>query len=116
MVSNTTLAALCVWSGLHEHLMFDSYILANSIQLYADRVKVRQVEEYAFAENENRLPGQYWLDIEPPKVFYLMSFKVVYLLLSNSRLFLTSLNQYWELFTYRMIFLLLVLKCSSKKS
>ena len=68
MVSNSALAAVCVWSGLQEHLLFESYILAGSIQAYADELKAKQVKEYELAEKEDRSPGQYWLEIEPPKV------------------------------------------------
>jgi endoribonuclease Dicer len=70
MVSNSALAAVCVWSGLQEHLLFESYILAGSIQAYADELKVKQAKEYDHAEQEDRPPGQYWLEIEPPKVNY----------------------------------------------
>lgn len=69
-MSNSTLAAVCVWSGLQEHLLFESYILAGSIQAYADELKLKQTKEYELAEKENRAPGQYWLEIEPPKVSY----------------------------------------------
>lgn len=68
MVSNATLAAVCVWSGLHEHLMFESYTLANNIRIYADELSTKEGEEYALAQKECRSPGQYWLEIEPPKV------------------------------------------------
>jgi endoribonuclease Dicer len=68
MVSNSALAAVCVWSGLQEHLLFESYILAGSIQTYADELKTRQAKEYELAEKEDRPPGQYWLEVEPPKV------------------------------------------------
>ncbi|TFK55753.1 ribonuclease III [Heliocybe sulcata] len=67
MVSNSALAALCVWSGLHRHLLFESKELASSIQTYEAQLKVRQDTEYAEADLEGRSPGQYWLDIEPPK-------------------------------------------------
>jgi len=67
MVSNATLAAVCVWSGLHQHLLLESYQLACSIQTYVDNLKYKQDEEYKRAEKEGRSPGQYWLEIEPPK-------------------------------------------------
>ncbi|KAF7966789.1 hypothetical protein HWV62_36991 [Athelia sp. TMB] len=67
MVSNSALAAVCVQSGLQEHLLFDSYILASSIQTYTDELAAKQAAEYALAEKEDRQPGQYWLDLEPPK-------------------------------------------------
>lgn len=68
MVSNSALAAICVWSGLHEHLLYESYPLAASIQEYVTTLKAKQNEEYQAAEREGRSPGQYWLEIEPPKV------------------------------------------------
>jgi endoribonuclease Dicer len=67
MVSNSALAAVCVWSGLQEHLLLESYNLASSIQVYTDRLKVKQAAEYETAAREGRSPGQYWLEIEPPK-------------------------------------------------
>jgi endoribonuclease Dicer len=48
--------------------LLESYQLASSIQIYADKLKSKQTEEYKLAEKEGRLPGQYWLEIEPPKV------------------------------------------------
>ena len=81
MVSNSALAAVCVWSGLQEHLLFESYILAGSIQAYANQLKGKQAKEYELAEKEDRPPGQYWLEIEPPKVCYLSSLRT--LLLTN---------------------------------
>ncbi|KAH8830845.1 hypothetical protein DL96DRAFT_1668523 [Flagelloscypha sp. PMI_526] len=67
MVSNSALAALCVWSGLHEHLLFESIYLSSTIQEYITVIKNRQADEYAAAEREHRNPGQYWLEVEPPK-------------------------------------------------
>jgi hypothetical protein len=68
MVSNSALAAVCVWSGLQEYLLFESSQLSSSIQSYADELKERQEKEYELAKEEARSPGQYWLDTEPPKV------------------------------------------------
>jgi endoribonuclease Dicer len=68
MVSNSVLAAICVWSGLYKHLIYDSYVLAKSIREYVHKLETNQVAEYEAAEREGRTPGQYWLDIEPPKV------------------------------------------------
>lgn len=67
MVSNSALAAVCVSSGLRKHLLFESYQLAGSIEVYANELKARQQKEYLAAEREGRSPGQYWLGIEPPK-------------------------------------------------
>ena len=68
MVSNVTLAAVCVWSGLHEYLLFESGVLEDSILAYADQMKEQQKRAYEQASRENRPPGQYWVEIEPPKV------------------------------------------------
>ena len=68
MVSNSALAAVCVWSGLHEFLLFESSQLSTSIQEYAIELKDKQEQEYLLAEQEGRSAGQYWHDIEPPKV------------------------------------------------
>ncbi|KAL5527188.1 hypothetical protein ACEPAG_5979 [Sanghuangporus baumii] len=67
MVSNAALAAVCIWSGLHEHLLFESASLENNIQTYADELYDKQMTEYEHATREARQPGQYWIDIEPPK-------------------------------------------------
>jgi len=68
MVSNSALAAVCVWSGLHEYLLFESSDLASNIRDYVDQLNERKAKEYISAEEEERSPGQYWLDVEPPKV------------------------------------------------
>ncbi|KAH8113318.1 ribonuclease III [Phellopilus nigrolimitatus] len=67
MVSNAALAAVCVWSGLHEHLLFESSALEESIQAYADALEEKQRAAHELAAKEKRLPGQYWVEIEPPK-------------------------------------------------
>lgn len=68
MVSNATLAAICVSCGLQDHLLFDSHQLAVNIQEYAQKITEKAEKEYRDAEAENRRPGQYWVGIEPPKV------------------------------------------------
>ncbi|KAK0473131.1 hypothetical protein EDD18DRAFT_1197346 [Armillaria luteobubalina] len=67
MVSNRALAALCVCSGLHQHLLFQSAELALSISRYEKELKRKQSEEYTAAQQEGRAPGQFWFDIDPPK-------------------------------------------------
>lgn len=71
MVSNSVLAAICVWSGLHKHLHYESHVLANNIREYIKKLEAKQACEYEAAEQEGRAPGQYWLDIDPPKVSHL---------------------------------------------
>jgi len=68
MVSNSALAAVCVWSGLQKYLLFESSQLEHGIQSYVNELNAKQAEEYVLAEQEGRSPGQYWLDLEPPKV------------------------------------------------
>ena len=68
MVSNSTLAAICVIAGLHRHLLYDSSELKNNIDMYEATLKTRRDREYETAAMENRRPGQYWSDLEPPKV------------------------------------------------
>ncbi|KAG2369893.1 hypothetical protein BDR07DRAFT_1447280 [Suillus spraguei] len=68
MVSNSALAAVCVRTGLHAYLLYESYALGNSIQSYAEQLETRCQEEYQKAVRDGRPPGQYWLDMEPPKI------------------------------------------------
>lgn len=68
MVSNSALAAVCVWSGLSEHLVFESNRMGGHFLEYTVKLKAKQDEEYSAAKREGRSPGQYWVDIEPPKV------------------------------------------------
>ncbi|KAI6105665.1 hypothetical protein F5141DRAFT_1189462 [Pisolithus sp. B1] len=67
MVSNSALAALCVSSGLYEHLHYDSHSLARSFEAYVKKVEARRLQETRLAAQNERSPGQYWLDIESPK-------------------------------------------------
>ena len=68
MVSNSALAAICVITGLHRHLICHSPELKNSIDTYEVTLQSRRAREYETATKENRRPGQYWTDLEPPKV------------------------------------------------
>ncbi|KAF5317594.1 hypothetical protein D9611_014873 [Ephemerocybe angulata] len=67
MVSNSTLAAICVSSGLRDHLLFDSQQLAQSIEEYVTVITEKADEENRAAEAERRPAGQFWLGVEPPK-------------------------------------------------
>jgi len=67
MVSNQALGAICVEVGLHEHLMFESFDLANKIRAYAEILKQKRDAEYKLAKEEDRAPGQYWIETTPPK-------------------------------------------------
>lgn len=66
MVSNTTLAALCVSCGLHKYIHFDSYALATTFETYTQQLEANRLEAEAAAEDN--LPRQHWLQVEPPKV------------------------------------------------
>jgi endoribonuclease Dicer len=69
MVNNDTLAALCITSGLYEHLLFDKESdLYRTTQDYRQSILRRQQAEYAAAISEMRSPGQFWHGIPAPKV------------------------------------------------
>ena len=68
MVSNSTLAAVAVDSGLHEHIRCSSKEVASAIKLYAQKIIALRDQEYRDAEAEERLPNQFWLDLDAPKV------------------------------------------------
>ncbi|KAL7282086.1 hypothetical protein ACG7TL_003555 [Trametes sanguinea] len=69
MVSNRALAAFCVHAGLHRYLVIASDQLRDTIARYVDALGELRQKEYDAATRENRLPGQYWLDLQmdPPK-------------------------------------------------
>ncbi|KAJ7937137.1 ribonuclease III [Mycena leptocephala] len=67
MVSNSALAAVCISSGLYNHLLLATR-LTSSVTDYMEKLKIKQTEEYELARLEKRSPGQYWQEIEPPKV------------------------------------------------
>ncbi|KAJ7179907.1 hypothetical protein C8R43DRAFT_1084028 [Mycena crocata] len=67
MVSNSALAAVCVSSGLHKHLLLATR-MSSAVADYIEKLTAKQKEEYEMARVEKRSPGQYWHEIEPPKV------------------------------------------------
>ncbi|KAH8106181.1 hypothetical protein BXZ70DRAFT_1004461 [Cristinia sonorae] len=67
MVSNQTLATICVMNGLHRHLMHSSNDLARSIEAFETQLKVSREKEQAKARAENRPCTQYWLELAPCK-------------------------------------------------
>ncbi|KAG6918930.1 hypothetical protein DXG01_010585 [Tephrocybe rancida] len=67
MVSNSTLAAVCVCSGLYKHFYHKSHPLQTSIRDYVAKLEISRDKEYQNAESEGRLPGQFWLEIAIPK-------------------------------------------------
>ena len=68
MVTNTALATICIESGLYKHIIHTSTTLASSIEVYKEHLDRARALEYQLADTEGRMPGQYWVDIEPPKV------------------------------------------------
>jgi hypothetical protein len=54
-------------TGLHELAQYGSDI-GRAIAGYAKRIHGLQHEEYKRARVEGRLPTQFWLEAEPPKV------------------------------------------------
>lgn len=68
MVTNYALAALCIESGYYKLMINESGSLSTQIDQYAENITRARDLEYTVAENEGRPPGQYWVDIEPPKV------------------------------------------------
>lgn len=83
MVTNSALAAVCIETGLYKHVIYESPQLGDEIDEYARQVARARDLEYKVADNEGRPPGQYWVDIESPKV----SSDVMFFLyaLSNSK-------------------------------
>ena len=70
MVTNTALATICVETELYKYIIHDSQTLQTSIDEYVRELKKARNMEYQLAESEGRMPGQYWVDVEPPKVVH----------------------------------------------
>ncbi|EJD53820.1 ribonuclease III [Auricularia subglabra TFB-10046 SS5] len=67
MVSNSTLAAVCVQCGLHKHIIHASPSLGVKIDNYVKALHSARDKERALAQSEVRQPVQYWLELEHPK-------------------------------------------------
>ncbi|KDQ29243.1 hypothetical protein PLEOSDRAFT_1064031 [Pleurotus ostreatus PC15] len=67
MVSNSALAAVCVWSGLHKHILLESHNLSATIDTYVNGLSALEATEREAAKSDGRPLGQYWLELEPPK-------------------------------------------------
>ncbi|KAJ3544007.1 hypothetical protein NM688_g5792 [Phlebia brevispora] len=68
MVSNATLATICVLTGLYQHLQYTSGEFFSAIALYAEKIWALADKEHKLAEEEKRSPRQFWLEVDPPKV------------------------------------------------
>jgi len=84
MVSNSALAAVSVSTGLHKHLIIGSPHVAGEIREYETLLLQKRQKEYGVAQQEGRSPGQYWLDLEPPKVGRPLNVTLVRLIIPSS--------------------------------
>ena len=75
MVTNTALATVCIESGLAKYLLQDSETLTIQIDAFEKELTKARNDEYELARDEGRMPGQYWVDVEPPKVRFRSSFQ-----------------------------------------
>ncbi|KXN83705.1 Dicer-like protein 1 [Leucoagaricus sp. SymC.cos] len=66
MVSNSTLAAVCVWSGLHRFI-HTTQQLGQTIQNYEKALRSQQAAVFSGAHSEGSSLVQYWKDLEAPK-------------------------------------------------
>lgn len=68
MVSNSTLGAIAVASGLSGHIFYAPRETVLSIDMFSKTLTARQSDENEKAAEEKRATGQYWRGTEPPKV------------------------------------------------
>lgn len=68
MVSNQTLATVAVLTGLHEYIRCSSPDVQSAIKLYAHKILLLRDQEQKLADVQHRLPIQFWLEVEAPKV------------------------------------------------
>ncbi|KAH7105711.1 hypothetical protein BKA62DRAFT_826957 [Auriculariales sp. MPI-PUGE-AT-0066] len=68
MVENRTLAALCVRTGLHDHIVQHVPSVRDRVQTYCHALQLAHDAEHALAQSEDRAPAQYWLELDFPKL------------------------------------------------
>lgn len=68
MVSNSALAALCVKCGIHNLVDMKAHGVLNGLDVYVSAVTAALQEEQRASTREGKLPGQYWLRIQTPRV------------------------------------------------
>lgn len=68
MVSNSILTAFCVEMGFHKFLIHDNHPLSVTISEYVEKIANAKANEESASRRERRPMGQYWSDIETPKV------------------------------------------------
>jgi hypothetical protein len=69
MVSNSTLAAVCVWSGLHRFI-HTTQQLEQIIHNYEKAVLAQHTTMLSGVDQENNAIVQHWKDLEAPKVWH----------------------------------------------
>lgn len=67
MVSNSILAAICVWCGLHKFIHTTTQ-LGQIILDYEKILGVQEALETSLARKEGRRIRHYWRDLDAPKV------------------------------------------------
>jgi endoribonuclease Dicer len=59
---------MCISSGIYRFVDAGAHRLGDALQRFASAVTAKHEEEHRIAKRESRSPGQYWLDIDCPKV------------------------------------------------
>jgi len=67
MVSNSTLAAICVWSGLHRFI-YSTQQIGQTIRNYERALLAQQTAVLSRVHKESRSMVQCWKDLDAPKV------------------------------------------------
>ena len=67
MVSNSTLAAICVWSGLHRFI-YGAQQIGQTIRNYEGALLTQQTAVLSGVHKESRSMVQCWKDLDAPKV------------------------------------------------
>ncbi|KAI0786396.1 hypothetical protein C8Q75DRAFT_271436 [Abortiporus biennis] len=68
MVTNPTLAVVSVTSGLYQCIQYNGSDIKQSIDDFVLKVQHARDEELKAVSQENREPGQYWTELDPPKI------------------------------------------------
>jgi endoribonuclease Dicer len=71
MTANTTLAAICIESGLYRHMHAGPPTTTSAVAGYAARLDVARRQEQARLAQEGQRPGQFWVNLDEPKVLIL---------------------------------------------
>jgi len=74
MINNHTTASFCVHLGLQDFAVFDNPLMQRAIAEYVPRIRRAKVKEEELAKSEGREPGQYWAEIDSPKVSFIKAY------------------------------------------